>query len=622
MAKKKLTHQSQHPKQQNPQDQNPNLAHPQNSSMEDPEDKLQNLKSLNAMLLKETLERRQQVESLTEAKKVLESQLGLIGKEKMDLENELSVVSEERVSLEIEKGLFRVFIETQVDDMGFVVEKLVKEKEERENEIGLLKNEVNQLIVDVESEREKLSLACRERDVLSINLDNWKNEANALKKKVTDMEDKEKNAEEEIMKVKVHCSQLIKQNQEIEKQIEEAKKLRDLAEIKLGEKVKELEDLNRDMAEIVRKNNEIEREKGGQRVRISELEKDVSNLNEIVSSLRKEEDVLRGTVLELEKSYGEAIEKVNVMAMEIDALAEEKKEKERTIEMLMEETDSSEKLVKNLNIAMMDKDGLIEKLLRQKKEIEDVKVSKESEIVQLHKELCGLRDAVFVTQDSIKNQEDKNKQLVTEVNHYRDEYEQARLERDNAVRNLDEEKKNGFNLTSKVLEMEKMIEETVKEFAKMKTEYENLLELKKEMEGQVSSLMKEKDMMQKNFLDAEREIDALRTKLESVGINSDRALAMLKKTVAFVCPSNDGKEKASITEKKLDGEIEPFVAELEIIKNAFRNRETVVEEMKQQVEFLQNSEAEAQKKKGIWAVVSSATTFLAAASLAYAARMR
>ncbi|KDP23571.1 hypothetical protein JCGZ_23404 [Jatropha curcas] len=623
MAKKKLTHSSQHPKQVNPQDQNPTFTMTrQQSSKEDPEEKLQNLKSLNGMLLKETIERRQQVESLKQAKEGLESELARTGMEKTDLENELARASEERVCLEIEKGLFSVFIKTRMNEMGVGVNGLVREQGEKESEIRLLKTQVNGLLVNLENEREKSSQACRERDLLRIDLDNWEKEANGLKRKVTEMEKNGLRTEEEIKKLNLNHAQLTKQNKETEEEIKEVKNSRDLAEKKLLQNVEQFEDLKREIEEIVKKKNEVEMEKSKQKVKISELEKHISELNEIISSLRGEEGVLREKVLELEKCCGEAIDKGKVLQMEINALGEEKKVKERTIKRLMGEIDSSGEHIKALNSENNDKEQLIERLIRDKNEIEDLKVSKESEIVELHGELSGLKDVVFTMQESLKCQEDENKQLASEVGHYRDAFEKVRLERDNAHEDLDEEKRNGINLRSKVLEMEKRIEETLKEFAKMKTEHENLFGEKKELECQVDLLKKEKDLVQKKLLEAKQEIGELKTKMESSGIRSERALALLKNTAALVRQYNNGKGEVSFTEKKIEDEIEPYATQLEVIKNSFRNKETAVEEMKQQVKFLQISVADANKKKGLWALVSSAATVLVAASVAYVATIR
>ncbi|KAJ6876456.1 hypothetical protein NC651_029445 [Populus alba x Populus x berolinensis] len=202
-----------------------------------------------------------------------------------------------------------------------------------------------------------------------------------------------------------------------------------------------------------------------------------------------------------------------------------------------------------------DKKGLVQKLLREKNEIEEVKVIKEGEIEKLHEEVGHLRDDIFSMQESIKDQE---------------------------VKVLDGEKKIGMNLRSKVLEMEKRVEETVKDCAKMKSEHEILVKQKKEMETQVSLLEKEKDLVQKHLTEAEGKIIDLRNKMESAGTISDRALTMLKSTVALLCESKQWKRRDDCYEKMLDSEIEPYASELEVIKTAFRNKETMVEDMKQQ----------------------------------------
>jgi CII-binding regulator of phage lambda lysogenization HflD len=98
---------------------------------------------------------------------------------------------------------------------------------------------------------------------------------------------------------------------------------------------------------------------------------------------------------------------------------------------------------------------------------------------------------------------------------------------------------------------------------------------------------------------------------------------MLKNTAALLCESNNVKEDMIVTEKMLNGEIEPYASKLEVIKTAFSNKQTVVEEMKQQLEFLQNSVAKADKKNSLLSLLSSATAVVAAAvSLAYVARLR
>ncbi|KAJ6397626.1 hypothetical protein OIU77_018607 [Salix suchowensis] len=331
--------------------------------MEDPNDRFQSLKTVNELLVKEAKQRRQQVESLVKAKEALEFELALDCKEKSRLENELGEISDGRLGLGIERELFCVFIETLMVEMGSFADVLVREKIEKENEIGALKNEVKGLVMNVETERDRLSRVCRERDLLKSDVDNWMKRADALKDRVVELEKREGESEEEIKRLKKQYALLVKEMKGREKEIEELQGLRGLAENNLVEKVKEIEDLKREIGGVVKERNEIAGEKSEQRVKISELEREAGELNEIVSSLRKEEGVLRGKSMELEKSLVLALEKEKAVAREIDGLLEEKKEKERTIVRLMEEKDDDCKYKIMVNAEIENKKGLIEKLL-------------------------------------------------------------------------------------------------------------------------------------------------------------------------------------------------------------------------------------------------------------------
>ncbi|XP_065851644.1 uncharacterized protein [Euphorbia lathyris] len=613
MAKKKIHN-------NHKQNQTPAMTN-QQPAMDDPQEKLQNLKSLNDMLLKETIERRQQVESLLQAKENLENQLAQTSAEKNDFKTAFLHESEERLCLEIVRGLFSVFIETQMDETRVIVSSLARENGEKDDEIRCLKGEINGLKVNLEGEREKFSGICQQRDKLMREVDDGKKDSKCLREKLIEMEEKKIQAEEEIKKVTDYYNQSLEQLKEKKEQFDKVKIQRDVAEEKLAVKVKAIEDLDRNLGEILRKKSEIERENGEKKIRIGELEKEVSEYCETVWSLRKEEGNLQCKLMELEKSYEKAIEMAKVMGKENDSLVEEKIEKDRTIGKLMEEMDSRERLVQNLNGELKDKEGLIDTLLREKEEIEDVKVSKEKETVKLHKELVGLGNDVVALQESIQTQEDQNKHLESEVSHYRATLEQVNLEKDNAERDLVKERKNSVSLMSRVLEMEKKVEASVEEFTKMKSQNENLLEEKRGMECEIGSLRKESESVQNTLLQARQEVKDLRKKVESVVSNSARAQTTIKKTVELLSVSENGKEVLSSTERSLH-EIEPFATEMEVIKSAFRSKEAAVEEMKHQVELLQNYVSKASKQKGLLAIVSSATTFLFAVSVAYIARLR
>ncbi|XWS57603.1 hypothetical protein CRYUN_Cryun09bG0187900 [Craigia yunnanensis] len=650
MAKKKSTHQSNDLKQQNPSQGTHDPAKDstftkssnplsRQSSMEDPNEKLQNLKSLNSLLVKDAFERRQQIESLVQAKERLEAELS----ERKQLEGE---ETEKNVSLELQSGFLSIYIDTQMKEMGV----------EREREIGALKSKVNGLMVSLENERERLSLVCKERDLARNDFELQVNEGSLMKEKLVEMEKNEKKFLEEAGKLKIEYDGLVGEKEELEKMKSLLVKEKDLLEKNIKDMVKEVENLRRQIERVVREKQEIEMEKNEQKVKIDEMEKEMRKMDEVVLSLREEEGILRSKVFELEKNCGEAMDREAERAIEIGTLVEENRAKERSIERLMDEKDfvsrslevtmvesedrqrRIEKLLEESDAArsvlemnekeLKDMKKKIEELLGDKNEIEKVKVSRENENVELHKEVSELKNVVNRLQEACWDHEKKNKELTSEVSCFRDSLDQMTLERDNALKGLDEEKQNGVNLRLKVSEMEKMLEKTAEELAQKRTEWLNLIKEKKEMESHFGSMIEDKDGLQKDLLEAKRSINDLRAKMESTSINYERAMILLKNTASLLCQSKDEndrkvkEEEAAIAEQKLKDEIEPYAAELEAIKQAFMNKETVAQDLKQKVDFMEKSLVEAQKKKSFWTFFSSATTLLAAVSIAYAARGR
>ncbi|KAK4852840.1 hypothetical protein QYF36_027456 [Acer negundo] len=610
MARKKSNHKANETEQDNttPQDQNQNHQKKQNQTlektlvrqhtMEDDSEKFKNLKDLNTRLVKQNMEKRQQVETLVHSKAATEA--------------ELIKEIDKNVCLEIEEGLFRFLVRTQMGEMGAGFD---GEKSEKEYQIRVLKSEVSVLVENLENERGRLSLACTERDLMRSDLDCQVKEANGFKERLFEMEKQERDLKDEVSMLRNENDGLVKEKNERDIDVEVLKKEKGLVERKLMETLKEIDDLKGAIEGVVREKREIEMETSDQKVKIDELGKELLKLNQIVLGLQKEEKVLLKKVLELEKSNSEAVDKGEEMASEIDVLRGEKNEKQSSIEKL---TVENEDVLRRLEAAMLElnvREGQIEKLLQEKNEIEEMKISQESEIVELRKEVEELRETVSALKELCRD----------------------------AQNGLNEEKNNGLDLKYKISEMEKKIEDKVKELSKIRNEHDNLVVEKKKMEEHIQLLTKEKESVQKNLSEhiellkkekesvqkdlseAQRGVDDMKAKMDSFGVNSDRTLSLLKSTAALVCQSKDevdGKPDVVVNERKLDFVTDPYTAHLEAIKNAFGNKKKLVEDMKKQVEVMQNSVAEAHKKKSFWTLVSSATTLFAAASVAYAARIR
>ncbi|BFG37041.1 hypothetical protein CerSpe_233160 [Prunus speciosa] len=636
MAKKKVTHQPKDTKHEAHQSQSHNthqattMDEPsekvqnhthQATAKDEPSEKVQNLKSLNSLLLKETFDRRQQVESLMQAKEGLESELTRFRVESKLLESELTGKSEENVGLELEKSVFCVFVLAQMGQMVKEQVEIERAKSERDTEIAFLKREMNDLMGSLENEKVKLNRVCWERDVVKSDFDGLAEEANGLRLKVVEMEEKERFTEDEVEKLKIQCQGLVQEKAEKERAVEVVIREKDLAQRKHAESERVTEGLKKEIEEIVREKNEIEKEKHGQEVRLLRLENEVEHLSKVELNLRKEKELLHIKVLELEKSINEAMGKEEERERDIKALVEEKREKEHSIERLNEEVKSNKALLDMVTEELKNKEQRIKEMEQKKNEMEEAKVNQETEIAELNREVAEQRDIVSTLRNSCSGQEERNERLVSEVSQYKDAVDRVMQERSEAQKSLDGEKKKVEDLMLTISDREKTIKETEKELGKLRSERDNVSEKNKVMESRLESLVKEQDVMQKNLVEAQKKIHDWEAKFESEGAKLKRALTMLKNTAALVSSKSEGKEEVVANDHKLGKEIQPYVVELDAIQNAFRNKEKMVGDLKQQVESL-HKVAEAQKKKSFWTLVSSATTIIAAASVAYVAKGR
>ncbi|KAK3441713.1 hypothetical protein EUGRSUZ_B02029 [Eucalyptus grandis] len=584
-------------------------------------DKLQSLKSLNAILLRETSDRRHEVESLERAKKALESELARFGGEKAALEAELGRAGREGVGAALEKAVVCAFLETQMAEVGARVAGLVQR---RDAEVEGLRARVSELVGSLERERAVLGDVRGERDSLKAECAGLVEKAGLLKESLSEVEKVRRNLEGSFERLKLQNEKLVREKEEGERAVEAAMRERDSAENSLAQAGVEAGELKSRVEELGRVNKDLEMEKDGQQVKIDELEKEMAVLNEIEVSLRREEGKLRERVSELENKCDVGVEKEKEMVGQINVLIEEKRGKDEKIEELKEKINSVERLLKVAEKELEEKDRLMEGIVRKKIEIEEANYCKQNEIAGLLREVGELKKENTGLEFSLRDQEDKNKGLLCELGSCREACDRVTLERNNVQKALDEEKQNASNLRSVVSVMKSRVDETVEELGHIRTERDELISKNKNIQSKFDLSEKEKELLEKKVLDAERTIEDLEAKIESASIKLERTLAILKRTAALVNEVKDGtygKEEA-IEEQKLEEDFQPFAREYEAIKSAFLTKESLVEDLKQQIELLQDSAAQAHKQKGFWTLLSSATTLFAAASVAYFARGR
>ncbi|MED6159596.1 hypothetical protein PIB30_043711 [Stylosanthes scabra] len=591
MAKKKLSHQSKH-EQQVPQ---------QPLSVDDSTDKLQTLKNLNSMLLKETAQRREQVQSLLESKEALQSALNRSSMQHNALHSQVAMASDETVLLEIQKVVAFVIMEQQMRETWHRFAALVAERDEMEREakrrgsqVAALKGEVDQIKGD---------------------FDGVVADANALKEKLLERENNERKLREEVQKLRLEQEKMVAEGSKKEREFGKVVKERDLA-------LRNNAESERVMGELRCEIEAVSKMKDAKESRINEMELEMKQLKDSLCDLHEEEAVMRAKILELEGNLGLAEEKEEAMETEIRGLVKQKEEVELNVEMLKKERDELQKALDKVQRELEDRGREIDALVREKKDIELLKVKRESEIVELQIELNELNDVVLGLKESCDDFEERNKHLLSEVNHHKISVEKVMFERDDIKKGYSQERNKVKSLSLQVEEMEAKIKQMAAELTEMKSEKEKLVEKNKTIESRLDILTNEKDALQQSIGEAQRESEDLRAKVEFSSKSSNQALALLKSTAALVCQYNESADEVLSIDRKAEEEeeVQPYAEQLNAIKKAFRSKNKMVADMKQQLELMECSVVSANKMKSLWTVVSSATTILAAALAAYVAR--
>nr|XP_004230899.1 cingulin-like protein 1 [Solanum lycopersicum] len=654
MAKKKTTPQDNQP--QNPTEvvkENQVKENNHSIAMEEASEKLENLKNLNSMLLKETIEKRQQVDSLVQAKGCLESELKRSNSEKSELQTELTQLSEQVVRLEIEKKLVSVFVAVQIgyhaeviesERNGFreqndVVEKKLKSVEvemrdvlrekgeieklltEKESEIENLRKQLNAVADEVAHERNVLEGIRKEKDEIKMKLDAQIEEADGLRVRLVETEKREKEIEGEVGKLRVEYDALTEKIKDRESKIQSMVREKELVANSLLGSNKVIEELRGQIDGIVREKEGIEVERNAEMKKNGELQNTVAGLDDMVLSLQKEEAKLRENLAGLEKKCLEGLRKEEEMEKRINELVKGNNEKDIRVENLIEEKALVEKeLDKALKQLDVEKKK-VEQTVTAKNEMEEAKVGRETEIVELQKQLAEFKNSISELEVSCNGQNEKVKNLESEVGKYKAAFGRVTLEKDERQKRFVDEEQNGINMKKQIEEMEDHIQKIVKEVEQTKADYLNAVREKKELETQCQVLNKEIAFAQTSLGETEKKISDMQCKVELANSNSEEILNALRTAAGSIRSDGEGESGSVVGEKQMNGEdVKPYEAELEAITNAIKSKENKVEEMQRQVEFLQFSVAQAQNKKNFWTMLSSATTLFAAISLAYVAR--
>ncbi|CAM8978965.1 unnamed protein product [Rhodiola kirilowii] len=580
--------------------------------------KLQNLKSLNAVLVKQAHELRVERSSLMSVNGVLELENGRLKLEKADVED-AAVMSG------FEKEVMAVVVGDRVEEMLSCGVRLVSDKEGAEKklemEVEVLRTEKGSAVSALKQLGEYSLDIKKERDALKVEVEARSMEVSALKAKLSEILEREIEIVQQLRQLKQDNEAAVRAKIERETAIEILEKENDSMNISLGESLACNGNLKDQIGSISREKHAIELEKTEMLATIDQLEKEVCSLRESLLVLQADVQKLRETVSVLEKSNADLMQQRNGLSMEFAVLKDQNKENEDRIRNLLSEKEILSQTI-NDSVTNLEKttreSEKIKALLRA--EIVELREAQEAELGEMQEMACQLKNKLELTQKSCETQIEEKKKLVTELECLRNELEANIAEKVRAQKDVQLEKKNVQSLTQNLVELEMRMQDSSNEIQRLGNEKSKLIEAKEAVEAQVELLMKEKDLVHKRLEEAEEDVIKARANSESASTMSDKVLCMLKKTATELhgfseLPGEDEQLPTIESER-----VKPFVSEIEVIKNAFQSREVTMADMRKQLEMMKHSVAEAHKRKSLWKLVSSATTIFAAASVAYVSR--
>ncbi|KAF1892061.1 hypothetical protein Lal_00036415 [Lupinus albus] len=629
MAKKKMSNNSkQHHHQQQQQRHEENVSQPQPPTSSENNTKLETLKNLNSLLLKETTQRRQQVESL---------------------ESNLFNIVDDNVVSELQKSITFAFIKSRVEEIASVFSS-------DQNDI---QHVVSELGFEIDELKFRLSEVSGERDKLKFDFDCVVVDANLIKEKVREGEIREEKVLEELRKVRSEKEELMEEGLRKEKVIEEVMSERDSAVSKwreLKNEVVEAENRENKVLDELRKVR-VEGEKLG-----LERERVIVEVREERDSAVRESRKLKEKVVEAENDKGKLLDELQKVRLEGEKLIEEGGRKERVIdevtvernaalsdsrelkEKILEAENSNRKLLDELQKVKLEGDKLIEEGSRKDRLIGEVTVERD----------LAVRDSRELKETLLEAENSKTK-LLEELQKVRLEWEklaeeghrkervigEVTMERDSAVRDsreLKEKLLEAENSNKRLLEElqnvrldgEKLIEEghrkervigevTVERDSAVRSLRESMVVIEK-LKEEMDLVMREKDEISKVNDSQKVKISSMDLELANVNeaLNDVRKEEKLMRGKILELEVKVGiyvkkEEELMLQIRDLVKQKEEIEGNVEMLKEGRDCVEKVLADMKQQSEVLQKSVHEAHKMKSLWTMVSSGASILAAA---------
>ncbi|KAI3959614.1 hypothetical protein MKW92_031877 [Papaver armeniacum] len=309
------------------------------------DEKLTNLKSLDEILVDETIENGDQIITLQESKEEIESE----NNQKFEIEenNEFEEVKGEmKKEIEAEEKVKEL---DEIERLKLKYNGVLQEKSELQYEINKLKKSVDLLNGDLVREREAVSKI----ETIQEKLDLQVEESRDLKSKIKKLEKNEMLIQNRLSEVEMENEKLVK----VKKTLESVKTEKKAVEKRLAESLKAFDDLKQDKERIVLQKENIEKNRVYQLGKIDDLEKHVQELVSTIASLDK-----NGEGLYLQKHVQELVATIASLEKNDEMLRNKVAEGDEAFQGLL-----SEKCL--IEQKLIDLEKMVEELKQEKDEI-------------------------------------------------------------------------------------------------------------------------------------------------------------------------------------------------------------------------------------------------------------
>ncbi|GMI65301.1 hypothetical protein like AT3G05130 [Hibiscus trionum] len=402
------------------------------------------------------------------------------------------------------------------------------------------------------------------------------------------------------------------------------------------------------------KDAETERVIGVLNSRVNELLGSLENEKKRLSSVCKERDFARkvGCVMKekIEENERKFAEEIGSLKMECgrflgekDALEKEKELLEKNIKDLVDEVgtlrrkiETFEKENKEMEMGENEQRMKIGELEKETRELSRVALNLRKEEGILRSKVLELEKNCGEAMDREAKQAKEICALVEENRAMGMNLERLMEEKDSASKSLESAMAKSEDLQRRIdkffdeRDAARTVMETNTELKDMMKKIVDFLEefLGAEVTGESEiSEIQVVNRFHNSLLEAKNSFNDLRDKMESTIISHGQVLTLLENTASLLCQSKkekdrNEKEEIRVAKKKLEEEIELIATDLEAIKQAFENKETLAQDLKLKVEVMEKTIAGWQKRINFWKLVSSATTIMSAVTFAHSAKGR